>query len=126
MDNQAVIKKACRVPTSRTYVSYLRLVPTGSRWICADGGVPQPRGVLSGLRVCVFSHQSTRHGRGYDDQVRQVIRLAARTIDKHGLTLLIPELTLESWWTSTALTMYATPKVLLFEAAYFPVSEPTD
>ncbi len=56
-----------------------------------------------GKRVAVFSHQSTRHWQGYDYQVRQIIRLTERTIDKHGQALLIPEIHLEGWWTSLAL-----------------------
>lgn len=56
-----------------------------------------------GKRVATFSQQSTRHWQGYDYQVRQIIRLTERSIDKHGQTLLIPELTLEGWWTSLAL-----------------------
>jgi len=53
-----------------------------------------------GKRVAVFSVQTTRQWRGYEYNVRQVIRLAERTIDKHGQSLLIPELELEGWWTS--------------------------
>ncbi len=56
-----------------------------------------------GKRVATFSHQSTRHWQGYEYQVRQVIRLTERTIDKHGQALLIPDLVLEGWWTSLAL-----------------------
>ena len=56
-----------------------------------------------GKRIATFSHHSTRHWQGYDYHVRQVIRLTERTIDKHGQTLLIPELTLEGWWTSLTL-----------------------
>ncbi len=53
-----------------------------------------------GKRIAVFSVQNTRHWRSYEYTVRQVIRLTERTIDKHGQTLLIPELELEGWWTS--------------------------
>jgi hypothetical protein len=56
-----------------------------------------------GKRVAIFSHQSTRRWQDYDYQVRQVIRFTERTIDKHGQALLIPELTLEGWWTSLTL-----------------------
>jgi len=57
-----------------------------------------------GKRVAVFSLQTTRHWHGYEYSVRQVIRLTERTIDKHGQTLLMPELELEGWWTSLALS----------------------
>ncbi len=53
-----------------------------------------------GKRVAVFSVQTSRQWRGYEYTVRQIIRLTERTIDKHGQTLLIPELELEGWWTS--------------------------
>lgn len=56
-----------------------------------------------GKRVAVFSHQSTRDWQGYEYEVRQVIRLTERTIDKHGQALLIPERHLEGWWTSLEL-----------------------
>ncbi len=57
----------------------------------------QPR---VGKRVGVFSQQSKRQWRGYEYTVRQVIRIIERTIDKHGQTLLMPEIALEGWWTS--------------------------
>jgi hypothetical protein len=50
--------------------------------------------------VSVFSVQTTRQWRGYEYNIRQVIRLTERTRDKHGQTLLLPELELEGWWTS--------------------------
>ncbi|MES9822747.1 MAG: IS1380 family transposase [Candidatus Thiodiazotropha sp.] len=53
-----------------------------------------------GKRVAVFSVQTIRQWRGYEYNVRQVIRLIERTIDKRGQVLLIPELELEGWWTS--------------------------
>lgn len=53
-----------------------------------------------GKRVGVYSIQTTRHWQGYDYQIRQVIRVIERTIDKHGQSLLIPDIKLEGWWTS--------------------------
>jgi len=53
-----------------------------------------------GKRIAYFSLQTKREWQGYEYSVRQVIRLVERTIDKHGQTLLIPEIKLEGWWTS--------------------------
>ena len=53
-----------------------------------------------GKWVALFSVQTTRQWKGYDYNVRQVIRLTERTIDRQGQRLLIPEITLEGWWTS--------------------------
>jgi len=53
-----------------------------------------------GKRTAIFSEQVTRTWNGYDYQVRRVIRLSERTIDKRGQALLIPELELEGWWSS--------------------------
>jgi hypothetical protein len=57
-----------------------------------------------GKRTAIFSEPVTRTWNGYDYEVRRVIRLSERTIDKHGQALLIPEIELEGWWTSLALT----------------------
>ncbi len=51
-------------------------------------------------RSAIFSETVTRSWRGYDYEVRRVIRLTERTINKHGQALLIPEIELEGWWTS--------------------------
>lgn len=80
-------------PRRQDKVDWLRHAEQQGVWAC-------PR---EGKRVAIFSHQSTRLWQGYDYQVRQVIRLTERTIDKHGQALLIPELYLEGWWTSLAL-----------------------
>lgn len=53
-----------------------------------------------GKRTAVFSETVNRQYNGYDYQVRRVIRISERTIDKHGQALLIPEIELEGWWTS--------------------------
>jgi hypothetical protein len=53
-----------------------------------------------GKRIGIYSIQTTRHWQGYDYQIRQVIRVIERTIDKHGQSLLIPDIILEGWWTS--------------------------
>lgn len=53
-----------------------------------------------GKRTAIFSETVNRQWNGYDYQVRRVIRLSERSIDKHGQALLIPEIELEGWWTS--------------------------
>jgi hypothetical protein len=53
-----------------------------------------------GKRVALFSVEHQRQWQGYDYRVRRVMRLVERTIDKRGQKLLIPEITLEGWWTS--------------------------
>ncbi len=62
-----------------------------------QGGFEYPR---EGKRTAIFSETVTRTWKGYDYQVRRVIRLSERTIDKHGQALLLPEIELEGWWTS--------------------------
>jgi hypothetical protein len=66
-----------------------------------QGGWDYPR---DGKRTAIFSETVNRQWNGYDYEVRRVIRLSERTIDKHGQALLIPEIELEGWWTSLALT----------------------
>jgi hypothetical protein len=53
-----------------------------------------------GKRVAVFEHWVTRRRQGYEYRLRRVLRIAERTIDKRGQALLVPEITLEGWWTS--------------------------
>jgi hypothetical protein len=53
-----------------------------------------------GKRVGVYSIKTTRHWQGNDYKIRQVIGVIERTIDKHGQSLLIPDIKLEGWWTS--------------------------
>jgi len=57
----------------------------------------QPR---AGKRVWVFDIQHERTCGGYDYSIRRVMRVIERTIDKHGQTLLIPDIEMEGWWTS--------------------------
>jgi len=53
-----------------------------------------------GKRVALFSISHERIWRGYQYQVRRVMRVIERTIDKHGQALLVPEIEIEGWWTS--------------------------
>jgi len=52
--------------------------------------------------VALYSVWRTRQWRGYDYNVRRVMRVTERTIDHRGQHLLEPQITLEGWWTSLA------------------------
>ena len=56
-----------------------------------------------GKRVALFDYTVTRRYRGYEYELRRVMRVIERTIDKKGQTLLIPEIEIEGWWTSLTL-----------------------
>ena len=60
----------------------------------------QPR---PGKRVAIFDYTVTRHYKGYEYQLRRVMRVIERTIDKKGQALLVPEIEIEGWWTSLGL-----------------------
>jgi hypothetical protein len=53
-----------------------------------------------GKRVAQFRIQTTRQWKGYEYRLSRVMRVIERTIDKHGQTILLPEIELEGWWTS--------------------------
>ena len=53
-----------------------------------------------GKRVAVFDYQVTRYHKGYEYQLRRVMRVIERTIDDKGQALLVPEIEIEGWWTS--------------------------
>ncbi len=53
-----------------------------------------------GKRVGVFSVIVERQWKGCDYQIRRVMRVVERTIDKHGQCLAIPGIEIEGWWTS--------------------------
>jgi len=42
----------------------------------------------------------TRSHNGYDYNLRRVMRVVERTIDRQGQRLLIPDIKIEGWWTS--------------------------
>lgn len=63
---------------------------SGAHW-----STPRP-----GKRVALFSVFEDRVDRAYEYTLRRVMRLTARTIDQDGQALLVPEITLEGWWTS--------------------------
>ncbi len=53
-----------------------------------------------GKRVATFSIEEAKTVDGETFRFRRVIRVIERTIDKHGQTLLIPDIEIEGWWTS--------------------------
>jgi len=53
-----------------------------------------------GKRVATFSVDETKIIEDETFCFRRVMRVVERTIDKHGQTLLIPEIEMEGWWTS--------------------------
>ncbi len=60
----------------------------------------QPR---PGKRVAIFDYTVRRHYKGYEYQLRRVMRVIERTIDKKGQALLVPDIEIEGWWTSLTL-----------------------
>lgn len=69
---------------------WLAYASTHGRWT-----EPRP-----GKRVTLFEVQETRRINGEDVSLRRVMRVTERTIDRHGQILLVPDITLEGWWTS--------------------------
>jgi hypothetical protein len=55
-----------------------------------------------GKRVGVFSEEIEETFGGDTGSFRRVVRVTERTIDRHGQRLLVPEITVEGWWTTLA------------------------
>ena len=53
-----------------------------------------------GKRVGIFSQTVEETFDGETREFRRVISVTERTIDKHGNRLLVPEITVEGWWTT--------------------------
>lgn len=53
-----------------------------------------------GKQVAVFDLEVTRERKGYEYKIRRVMRVVERTIDRKGQALLVPQITIEGWWTS--------------------------
>lgn len=56
--------------------------------------------VREGKRMATFSENIEEEHHDISRTCRRVIRVIERTIDKHGQRLLIPDITLEGWWTT--------------------------
>jgi len=53
-----------------------------------------------GRRVAIFSDEVEETFGAETRRFRRVMRITERTIDRNGLALLVPEITVEGWWTS--------------------------
>lgn len=77
-------------PRKEDPVEWLEYAENHAQW-----AVPRP-----GKRVALFDITEARTWKGYEYEVRRVMRVIERTIDRHGQALLVPEIELEGWWTS--------------------------
>ena len=66
----------------------------------AGGRVTEPR---PGKKVALTTVHKTRECAGKKHRFMLVIRVTERTVDKHGQMLVIPDITLEGWWTNLVL-----------------------
>jgi Transposase DDE domain group 1 len=65
-----------------------------------------------GKRIGIFSEMVEETWGGKTREFRRVIAVTERTIDKHGEKLLLPETTLEGWWTSLGEVMCSEAKII--------------
>ena len=63
----------------------------------AEGVVTEPR---PGKKVALLSIRKSQEYEGQSYAFTKVVRVTQRTIDKRGQVLLIPEVTVEGWWTN--------------------------
>ncbi len=77
-------------PRRQDLAAWLKLAEEKAVWT-------SPR---EGKRVGVFSVVVEEEHGGLTREFRRVMRVTERTIDKHGAHLLLPEITVEGWWTS--------------------------
>lgn len=73
------------------------------KWLAyaeAHGDWSEPR---PGKRVAIFEVREMRAYGGFDYDLRRVMRVVERTVDKRGQHLLVPEIEVEGWWTSLEL-----------------------
>ena len=77
-------------PRRQDLVAWLKRAEEFGEW-----SVPR-----EGKRVGIFSEDADETFTDEPHTFRRVIRVTERTIDKHGLALLIPEIVLEGWWTT--------------------------
>ena len=54
--------------------------------------------------MALFDVWEPRPFGGYDYRLRRVMRVVERRIDRQGQALLVPEVTIEGWWTSLELS----------------------
>ena len=77
-------------PRRQDLVGWLKRAETQAHWT-------SPR---DGKRVGIFSETIDEEFRGKARSFRRVVRLTVRDIDRDGHRLLVPDITLEGWWTS--------------------------
>lgn len=63
----------------------------------AEGKVTKPR---DGKRVALLAVRKRQIHEEKTYMFSKVIRITERTVDKHGQVLLVPETTVEGWWTN--------------------------
>ena len=85
-----LIKWNPRQERPEDWLAYANSEESGAHW----------RTRRPGKRVALFSVVEDRVDGEYEYTLRRVMRVTARTIDKDGQALLVPEITLEGWWTS--------------------------
>ena len=66
----------------------------------------------AGKRVGILSDFVEEEHDGVTRECRRVMRVTERTIDKHGVRLLVPQITVEGWWTSLGEMECADAKVI--------------
>lgn len=69
-------------------------------WVAHGEQAHAFREVRPGKREALFALEVERAFAKRKRQLRLVVRVVERSIDKHGQALLIPEVELEGWWTS--------------------------
>jgi hypothetical protein len=77
-------------PRRQDLEAWLKRAQTEAAW-----SVPR-----EGKRVAIFSVDVAEEHDGEARACRRVMRVSERTIDKHGNRLLVPEITVEGWWTT--------------------------
>ena len=89
-------------PRRQDLAAWLKLAEEKAMWT-------SPR---EGKRVGIFSVLVEEEHDGVTRETRRVMRVTERTIDKHGARLLLPEITVEGWWTSLGEIACADDKVI--------------
>jgi len=89
-------------PRRQDLAAWLKLAEDKAVWYC-------PR---EGKRVGIFSVLVEEEHGGETREFRRVMRVTERTIDRHGVRLLLPEITVEGWWTSLGEVACADEKII--------------
>ena len=89
-------------PRRQDLVTWLKRAEKEAAWQC-----PRP-----GKRIGIFSDFVEETLDGVTRTFRRVMRVTERTIDKHGNRLLVPEITVEGWWTSLGEVACADEKII--------------